>query len=289
MAIEEAPIDGDLYARKDGAWEKIVLLQGLQGPAGATGAKGLKGDKGDTGATGATGDTGPRGIQGLTGNIGATGPAGSSGVDGTGGTGGTASGAIDGTFYESAILVTKDYTISAGKNAMAAGPLQLANGVTLGIPVGQSLTLVDNEVTGDLPLSGTVIVNSGNLIIAAETYFQEIPFINSVVNLLTDNFYFYPPFPGLYQATAMLRIGGITAVTDKVEISIATSADPEVVVQIVQGLDPVDGFATLNLHRTFVVFNNALTDAYSVYVRSNVPITLTGELAITMLQRRNYD
>ena len=58
--IEEAPIDGNSYVRRDATW---TILSGNIGATGATGPQGIQG---------ITGATGPQGIQGITG---ATGPA----------------------------------------------------------------------------------------------------------------------------------------------------------------------------------------------------------------------
>jgi hypothetical protein len=46
MAVEEAPMDGKLYGRKDGAWVEIVPVpgpRGIQGLTGGLGASGLNG------------------------------------------------------------------------------------------------------------------------------------------------------------------------------------------------------------------------------------------------------
>lgn len=57
--------------------------------------------------------------------------------------GGTGSGAVaGGVLYENNQTLTADYTISAGKNAMMAGPLTIADGVTLTIPTGSSLVVL---------------------------------------------------------------------------------------------------------------------------------------------------
>ena len=48
----------------------------------------------------------------------------------------------DQIFYESDQTVTQSFTISAGKNAMAAGPLAVASGQTITIPSGSELTIV---------------------------------------------------------------------------------------------------------------------------------------------------
>ena len=48
----------------------------------------------------------------------------------------------DKIFYESDQTVTMSYSISAGKNAMVAGPLAVASGQTITIPSGSELTIV---------------------------------------------------------------------------------------------------------------------------------------------------
>ena len=56
--------------------------------------------------------------------------------------GGAVGTGTDQIFYESDQTVTQSYTISAGKNAMAAGPLAVASGQTITIPSGSELTIV---------------------------------------------------------------------------------------------------------------------------------------------------
>ncbi len=51
-------------------------------------------------------------------------------------------GAIDGVFWENNITVAQDYTVSAEKNAMAAGPLSINTGVTITVPTGSAFTIV---------------------------------------------------------------------------------------------------------------------------------------------------
>ena len=50
--------------------------------------------------------------------------------------------AIDGVFYENDTNVTKDYTITEGKNAMSAGPLTIDSSVTITVPSGSTFTVV---------------------------------------------------------------------------------------------------------------------------------------------------
>ena len=59
-----------------------------------------------------------------------------------GGGGGAVGTGTDKVFYENDQTVTQSYSISAGKNAMAAGPLAVASGQTITIPSGSELTIV---------------------------------------------------------------------------------------------------------------------------------------------------
>jgi hypothetical protein len=95
--------------------------------SGATGATGI------TGATGLTGATGPSG--GPTGATGATGLTGATGAMPMGG-------GTDKLFYENDIVMTTNYTITSGKNAMSAGPITVNPGVTLTVPSGSTYTIV---------------------------------------------------------------------------------------------------------------------------------------------------
>ena len=60
------------------------------------------------------------------------------GGGGGGGGGGATGGGTDQVFYENDTVVTTDYTITAGKNAMTAGPVSIDPGVTVTIPSGSS-------------------------------------------------------------------------------------------------------------------------------------------------------
>jgi hypothetical protein len=51
-------------------------------------------------------------------------------------------GANAGIFFENNITVTANYTITANKNAMTAGPVTIADGVTVTIPNGSTWTIV---------------------------------------------------------------------------------------------------------------------------------------------------
>ena len=56
--------------------------------------------------------------------------------------GGAVGTGTDQIFYESDQTVTQSYSISVGRNAMAAGPLAVASGQTITIPSGSELTIV---------------------------------------------------------------------------------------------------------------------------------------------------
>lgn len=53
-----------------------------------------------------------------------------------GGGGGATGGSTDQIFWENDQTVTTSYTITASKNAMTAGPVDIATGVTVTIPTG---------------------------------------------------------------------------------------------------------------------------------------------------------
>jgi uncharacterized protein (DUF736 family) len=55
---------------------------------------------------------------------------------------GSGGGAINGVFYENDQTVSTSYTISTNKNAMSAGPITIASGVTVTIPSGSSWVIV---------------------------------------------------------------------------------------------------------------------------------------------------
>ena len=59
-----------------------------------------------------------------------------------GGSGGATGGGSDDVFYENSATVTTDYTITTGKNAMTAGPIEINNGVTITVPSGSVWTIV---------------------------------------------------------------------------------------------------------------------------------------------------
>ena len=51
-------------------------------------------------------------------------------------------GAINDVFYENATIVSSDYTITSGKNAVSAGPVTIASGVTVTVPSGSRWAVV---------------------------------------------------------------------------------------------------------------------------------------------------
>lgn len=56
--------------------------------------------------------------------------------------GGATGGGTNDVFYENSITVTTDYTITTNKNAMSAGPITVANGVTVTVPNGSVWSVV---------------------------------------------------------------------------------------------------------------------------------------------------
>lgn len=53
------------------------------------------------------------------------------------------SGAVaSGTMYENSQTVNSDYTITPNKNAISAGPISIASGITVTIPSGSVWTIV---------------------------------------------------------------------------------------------------------------------------------------------------
>ena len=56
-------------------------------------------------------------------------------VDAEGG-GGATGGGTDEVFFENEQSIDSTYTITSNKNAMSAGPVEIANGVTIEIPSG---------------------------------------------------------------------------------------------------------------------------------------------------------
>lgn len=45
-------------------------------------------------------------------------------------------------FFENDLVITGDYTITAGKNAITAGPVDIANGVEVTVPTGSEWSIV---------------------------------------------------------------------------------------------------------------------------------------------------
>jgi len=56
--------------------------------------------------------------------------------------GGATGGSSDDVFYENGQTVTTSYTLTAGKNAMSAGPVTINAGATVTVPSGQSWSIV---------------------------------------------------------------------------------------------------------------------------------------------------
>lgn len=56
--------------------------------------------------------------------------------------GGATGGGTDQVFYENDVRVTQDYTLTANKNAMSAGPITINDGVVVTIPDNQTWVIV---------------------------------------------------------------------------------------------------------------------------------------------------
>lgn len=56
--------------------------------------------------------------------------------------GGATGGGTNQIFYENEQTVTTDYTITTGRNAMSAGPITIATGVTVAVPTGSTWIIV---------------------------------------------------------------------------------------------------------------------------------------------------
>jgi len=92
--------------------------------------------------TAASGDLAPKSGSNLTFNS-ATGALGATSYTGDGSSlTGVASAVADGCIYENSQTISNDYTISTNKNALSAGPITIANGVTLTVPSGSVYTIV---------------------------------------------------------------------------------------------------------------------------------------------------
>lgn len=61
---------------------------------------------------------------------------------GTVGGAGSTGGGVDKAFYENDQVITTNYTITAGKNAMTAGPLTINTGITVTVPTGSSWSII---------------------------------------------------------------------------------------------------------------------------------------------------
>jgi hypothetical protein len=56
--------------------------------------------------------------------------------------GGASGGGVDQIFYENSNTITTSYTLTTNNNAMSAGPLTVASGVTVTVPTGSTWTIV---------------------------------------------------------------------------------------------------------------------------------------------------
>lgn len=56
--------------------------------------------------------------------------------------GGATGGSGDQLFYENDQFANNSYTITSGKNAMTTGPVSIANGVTITVPIGSRLVVL---------------------------------------------------------------------------------------------------------------------------------------------------
>jgi len=56
--------------------------------------------------------------------------------------GGATGGGTDAVFYENAQVITTNYTITTGKNAMTAGPVTINSGISVTVPSGSAWTVV---------------------------------------------------------------------------------------------------------------------------------------------------
>lgn len=128
---------------KDGSSTKPFSLPELQGATGATGYSGIVGVKsnGDfikfVAATGATGATGYDVIanNGSGWNV-------VSGAVITGVSDQPKGGGANRVFFENDIIVTDNYTITTNKNALTAGPITVASGISVTVPAGSVWTVV---------------------------------------------------------------------------------------------------------------------------------------------------
>lgn len=56
--------------------------------------------------------------------------------------GGATGGGSDNVFYENDQTVSTNYTLTSGKNAMSAGPITIASGITVTVPAGSNWSIV---------------------------------------------------------------------------------------------------------------------------------------------------
>jgi hypothetical protein len=56
--------------------------------------------------------------------------------------GGARGGGTDDVFYENSQIITSNYTVTVGKNAVTAGPVTVNSGVSVIIPSGSSWVIV---------------------------------------------------------------------------------------------------------------------------------------------------
>lgn len=128
---------------KDGSAVNPFSLPNLQGATGATGYVGIIGQKsnGDfvsfQAATGATGATGYEVVANDGSGWKVVAGAAITGVSDQPKGGGT-----NRVFFENDIIVTDNYTITTNKNALTAGPISVASGVTVTVPAGSTWTVV---------------------------------------------------------------------------------------------------------------------------------------------------
>lgn len=87
---------------------------------------------------GATGSTGYAGIVGVKSNGDFIKISGAS----IGGSDQPKGGGTNKVFFENDIIVTDNYTITTDKNALTAGPINVASGVTVTVPAGSTWTVV---------------------------------------------------------------------------------------------------------------------------------------------------
>ena len=55
---------------------------------------------------------------------------------------GAAGGGTDAVFYENDSIITADYTITSGDNAMTAGPITINTGISVTVPTGSTWVIV---------------------------------------------------------------------------------------------------------------------------------------------------